>query len=318
LQELQRKGKNDHKPQGEFWRKKAYNTPVSEKFKPGRKTFLYLIAGTVLAACEGIQWNEQPVWLPPVVDKYNPIFRTEAEKYPNQDAIRKLAKITAVVESGLYTQADSGVAYGLMQITLPTSQGIARRMKLGKYDIFDPETNIAMGINHLSFLYEHYKGKVEKVAWAYYAGGRNVAEKNKPYGTDAYINWIVKMYNNRDNSMSDTYLNWLQAINNTKSKCGGVGALLKCAFEEQGKNYKAYIQGVFNLPEKDKAAGVKSSGDNGQQEQLDCRVVNAPGGLPRLIHPGDRIGGKIIDSGDTAYGTWIEAGKPKEIEVCTK
>jgi soluble lytic murein transglycosylase-like protein len=45
---------------------------------------------------------------------------------------------------------------GLMQIHKPTGKWIAEELELKEYDVFDPETNILMGIWYLDWLHSYY------------------------------------------------------------------------------------------------------------------------------------------------------------------
>lgn len=66
-------------------------------------------------------------------------------------------------------------ASGLTQLMEGTADDEARKLKLGEYDIFDPETNIRMGSHYLSSLVSRVDEKNELLAlYAYNAGLTNV------------------------------------------------------------------------------------------------------------------------------------------------
>lgn len=97
-------------------------------------------------------------------------------------------------------------ARGLMQITDGTAGFIAERLKMEKYDVYDPETNIKFGCWYLGYLFTRF-GVTETALAAYNAGEGNVSDwlKNEeyssdglrlnkiPYGeTDAYVKKVLR------------------------------------------------------------------------------------------------------------------------------
>ncbi|WP_238886314.1 lytic transglycosylase domain-containing protein [Clostridium sp. YIM B02551] len=103
-------------------------------------------------------------------------------------------------------------AIGLMQLTEPTAEWIAKSMNdinFKSEDLFDPEKNIKMGCWYLKNLQEEF-GTTELVLAAYNAGRGNVSKwlnnsdiskdgknlHNIPYGeTDKYIKKVKVNYN---------------------------------------------------------------------------------------------------------------------------
>lgn len=65
-------------------------------------------------------------------------------------------------------------ATGLMQLMPPTANGIAKELKIPKYDLIDPCTSIKFGANYISWLDRYYKGQIEYMVAGYNAGAGNV------------------------------------------------------------------------------------------------------------------------------------------------
>ncbi len=78
------------------------------------------------------------------------------------------------VESNFVPEAQSHVAYGLMQLTEDTAAWVAKDMRVTyDYDIADPETSINFGCHYLRHLIDLYKNTDTALA-AYNAGMGNV------------------------------------------------------------------------------------------------------------------------------------------------
>lgn len=78
------------------------------------------------------------------------------------------------VESNFVPEAQSHVAYGLMQLTEDTARWVASDMKVtSDYDIADPETSIKFGCYYLRHLMDIYENTDTALA-AYNAGLGNV------------------------------------------------------------------------------------------------------------------------------------------------
>ena len=78
------------------------------------------------------------------------------------------------VESNFIPEAQSHVAYGLMQLTEETAAWVAQDMHVTyDYDIADPETSISFGCHYLKHLIDMYKNTDTALA-AYNAGMGNV------------------------------------------------------------------------------------------------------------------------------------------------
>ena len=78
------------------------------------------------------------------------------------------------VESNFIPEAQSHVAYGLMQLTYETAEWVANDMKVTyDYDIADPETSINFGCYYLRHLINIYEN-IDTALAAYNAGMGNV------------------------------------------------------------------------------------------------------------------------------------------------
>ena len=114
-------------------------------------------------------------------------FKEEIIKYSNKYSI-DTALVFSVVkcESSFNPKAvsDKG-AIGLMQITKPTANYIAQKLKVSDYDLFNAESNLNFGCYYLSYLYERFKD-TDTVIVAYNAGEGNVSNwlRNKNYSFD--------------------------------------------------------------------------------------------------------------------------------------
>ena len=114
-------------------------------------------------------------------------FKEEIIKYSNKYSI-DTALVFSVVkcESSFNPNAvsDKG-AIGLMQITKPTANYIAQKLKVSDYDLFNAESNLNFGCYYLSYLYERFKD-TDTVIVAYNAGEGNVSNwlRNKNYSID--------------------------------------------------------------------------------------------------------------------------------------
>lgn len=87
----------------------------------------------------------------------------------------------------------SANAYGLMQLLLPTARAVARRSGLPRpqnaNDLFDPETNLALGADLLRELTNQNNGRFI-VALAGYNAGPNAANRWLPYSPISADVWI--------------------------------------------------------------------------------------------------------------------------------
>ena len=78
----------------------------------------------------------------------------------------------------------SAGALGLMQLMPRTARLLARNRRLSKKQIFQPETNIKLGVQYLAQLIKKFNGDVEKAVAAYNGGDTRVARWSKKYPSD--------------------------------------------------------------------------------------------------------------------------------------
>lgn len=164
-------------------------------------------------------------WLPPTVTRFRTDIKTQAKRY-NIDP--NFVAIIMTLESGGYTQADSGQASGLMQVTPYTARDIAGKFLLkptDKYDAKDPRTNIEFGIAYLAHLRDvfcDYKDGptwdtcVELVAAGYNGGPGAANQLYKGEGltdvqTVIYSRNAFNMWREKNAKSSPTYDRWLDA-----------------------------------------------------------------------------------------------------------
>ena len=161
-------------------------------------------------------------WLPSTVTRWNDIIIEQGKRY-NVDP--DFIAILMTLESGGYTQADSGFAMGLMQITPSTADDIAKKHLLAKRDHFsikDPATNIEFGTAYIAYLRDTFCGNdfaprhdycVELVAAGYNGGpgAANMLYKGqglKAIETLSYSRDAMNLWRERAASESPTFVRW--------------------------------------------------------------------------------------------------------------
>jgi hypothetical protein len=87
--------------------------------------------------------------------------------------------VQALIREESFFRADSlspAKAYGLMQLLLGTAREIAKGsdLKVKAKDLYDPEINIRLGLNHLKMLLDKYDGRLYLALAAYNAGAHRV------------------------------------------------------------------------------------------------------------------------------------------------
>lgn len=87
--------------------------------------------------------------------------------------------VQALIREESFFRADSlspAKAYGLMQLLHGTAREIARGsdLKVKAKDLYDPEINIRLGLNHLKMLLDKYDGRLYLALAAYNAGAERV------------------------------------------------------------------------------------------------------------------------------------------------
>ena len=98
------------------------------------------------------------------------------EKYSTEYGVDKYLVYSIIkTESKFHTRATSSKnAKGLMQITDMTADWGREELGLGKVDIYDPETNINIGVWYLGKLQKEFKGNNKLIIAAYNGGSGNV------------------------------------------------------------------------------------------------------------------------------------------------
>ncbi len=131
--------------------------------------FLAIITGVIFGT--GISYDL-------LVERLLPLeYEEYIETYARENGLDKYLVMGLIKsESNFETDAHSGVASGLMQITDDTAKWIAGELKI-EYTldmVLDAETNIKMGCFYLSYLIDRYKNTETALA-AYNAGMGNVS-----------------------------------------------------------------------------------------------------------------------------------------------
>ena len=173
----------------------------------------------------GLAFHDKGVtiaWLPSTVTRWNDKIIEQGKQY-NVDP--NIIAILITLESGGYTQADSGFAMGLMQIAPGTADDIAKKHLLAKrehFNIKDPATNIEFGAAYIAYLRDTFCGNdfaprhdycVELVAAGYNGGpgAANALYKGqglKAIETLSYSRDAMNMWRERGANESPTYTRW--------------------------------------------------------------------------------------------------------------
>ncbi len=187
-----------------------------------------LIIGAIYMALHsgtGLAYQQKGVtipWLPSSVTRWNSKIIEQGKRY-NVDP--NFIAILMTLESGGYSQADSGFAMGLMQIAPGTADDISKKFLLTKMDHFnikDPATNIEFGAAYIAHLRDTFCGNdfaprhdycAELVA-AGYNGGPGAAnslykgEGLKSIETLSYSRDAMNMWRERKAATSPTFERW--------------------------------------------------------------------------------------------------------------
>jgi hypothetical protein len=81
------------------------------------------------------------------------IYETAEEYSISYELVLAIAKVESNYDADVVSHTRDS---GLMQIHKPTGKWIAKELELQDYDVFDPETNILMGIWYLDWLRSYY------------------------------------------------------------------------------------------------------------------------------------------------------------------
>lgn len=122
---------------------------------------------------------------------YFPLDYTDlVEKYCTINNVDSMLIFSLIRSESFFNKnaVSSARARGLMQLMFLTARQIARKHKLNinRRDLFKPDINIRLGIEHFKFLLQRYKGKLHLAVAAYNAGFRRVDR------------WIKEFKNNNE------------------------------------------------------------------------------------------------------------------------
>lgn len=137
--------------------------------------------------------------------KYPVAYSDYIAKYSKENDLDPYLVMAVIkVESNFVPDAHSGVAGGLMQLTVETAEWNANALGVSDYDYMDPETNIRFGCHYLRHLIDIY-GNIDTALAAYNGGMGNVSAwlSDERYSSDGvsldYIpfsetrNYVVKV-----------------------------------------------------------------------------------------------------------------------------
>jgi hypothetical protein len=164
-------------------------------------------------------------WLPDTVRRWEPQIDEMAKKY-NIDP--NLIAILVTLESGGYAGAVSEAdAQGLMQITPPAAQDIAKKYlqePRTDYDLKDPSTNIEFGTAYVAHLRDEFGDPTQSPSWDYtvelvaaaYNGGPGSAgmlfrgQGLPSQQAVSYSRDVMNMWRERNAETSPTFNRWLE------------------------------------------------------------------------------------------------------------
>ena len=118
------------------------------------------------------------------VEKFSKMYRIEKQLIYAVVKAESLFNHNAVSPAG---------AVGLMQIMPLTARGIARDLKIKKYDLKDPCTSIYFGTKYLAWLHRIFNGNFKKIVGGYNAGAGNIIKwvsKHTSEDSDLFIELI--------------------------------------------------------------------------------------------------------------------------------
>jgi soluble lytic murein transglycosylase len=109
-----------------------------------------------------------------------------------------IAALIHVESSGRNYVTSRAGALGLMQLRPDTAQAVAERLGIewdGPQMLFDPETNVLLGVHYLAELYQRF-GSVELALAAYNWGPTYIAEQQRARADvpDDYTNRVLRYY----------------------------------------------------------------------------------------------------------------------------
>ena len=163
----------------------SVTSALSELSSKMLKTVLIFVAivcgvvGIVIGTYEGVETAKRV--------KYPIAYGDYILQYAGENDLDPFLVMAVIhIESNFVPEAQSHVAYGLMQMTEDTAAWTAKDMKIkGDYDFTDPETSIKLGCHYLKHLLDLY-GNTDTALAAYNAGMGNVNSwlQNPDYSSD--------------------------------------------------------------------------------------------------------------------------------------
>lgn len=137
------------------------------------------VVGVIVGTYEGVETARRV--------KYPIAYGEYIVKYAGENDLDPFLVMAVIhIESNFVPEAQSHVAYGLMQMTEETAEWTAKDMNITEdYDVTDPETSIRFGCHYLRHLLDLYSNTDTALA-AYNAGMGNVNSwlKNPDYSSD--------------------------------------------------------------------------------------------------------------------------------------
>ncbi len=131
--------------------------------------FVLMIVLAVQGALTGMQTTEKIL--------YPLAYENYINKYSREYNLNPYLVMGVIrTESDFVSDAHSGFAGGLMQLTEETAAWNAEKLGIEVYDFMDPETNIMLGCHYLRYLIDNYSGVVNTALAAYNGGMGNVSE----------------------------------------------------------------------------------------------------------------------------------------------
>ncbi len=121
------------------------------------------------------------------------LIETNAERY----GIDPILVVSLMRQESLFDPEalSPANARGLMQLLPSTAEAVAARIgRGGRIDLYDPATNVQLGVAHLRELADKYGGDHVRMLAAYNAGANAVASWDRRYGTrppDEYVESIT-------------------------------------------------------------------------------------------------------------------------------
>lgn len=147
-----------------------------------------------------------------ILQKIYPITYSEyVYKYSEQNNVDPLLIFSIIKAESNFNEksVSASNAKGLMQLMTSTADELADKLEMENYDIFDAQTNIALGTKYISILLEYYEENLYLALAAYNAGIGNVNKwidtgiikndgsniENIPYKeTSNYVRKVVRDY----------------------------------------------------------------------------------------------------------------------------